>query len=158
MLSQMQRLSLEVEGRYATDEELRFIPEFLKTYELRLQTYQKLQDIEPIVIKHVYEIMRSQNQSLFNYGDTDITTKWKRDTLRTWRYSAAALLLDDTETLREQFLLWFQTVMRAFGAQNSCDITYTTMKAVVQKHLTAPQMALLTPILDLNRRLLGSVQ
>ena len=48
MLSQMQNLSLEAEGRYATDEELKFIPEYLKTYEIRLQTYQKLQEIEAV--------------------------------------------------------------------------------------------------------------
>ncbi|NJN48761.1 MAG: phycobilisome protein, partial [Alkalinema sp. RL_2_19] len=43
MLSQMQRLTTATEGRYATDEELRFLPEYLRSYELRMQTYQQLQ-------------------------------------------------------------------------------------------------------------------
>jgi hypothetical protein len=158
MLSQMQRLSFEAEGRYASDEELRFIPEFLKTYELRLQTYQKLQEIEQTVIQQVQEKMLAQDPNILRTGTTDLAPKWKRDAIRTWRYSATALLMDDSETLRDRFLLWFQTVMRAFSAQKSCHATYATMQEVVKQHLTPQQASLFLPILDLNQRLLGSVQ
>jgi hypothetical protein len=158
MLSQMQRLSFNVEGRYATDEELRFIPEYLQTYELRLQTYQKLQEIEQLVIQQVQEKMLAQDPNILHSGTTDIAAKWKRDTIRVWRYSVAALLMDDVDTLRDRFLLWFQTVMRAFSAQKSCHATYTAMQDVAKQHLTAQQASLFIPILDLNCRLLGSVQ
>ena len=158
MLSQMQRLSFEAEGRYASDEELRFIPEYLKTYELRLQTYQKLQEIEQLVIQQVQEKMLTQDPNILSVGGTDLAVKWKRDTIRIWRYSAATVYMDDVDTMRDRFLLWFQTVMRAFGAQKSCHATYTVMQDVVKQHLTPQQSSLFLPILDLNRRLLGSVQ
>ena len=158
MLSQMQRLSFEAEGRYASDEELRFIPEYLKTYELRLQTYQKLQEIEQLVIQQVQEKMLTQDPNILSVGGTDLAVKWKRDTIRIWRYSSATVYMDDVDTMRDRFLLWFQTVMRAFGAQKSCHATYTVMQDVVKQHLTPQQSSLFLPILDLNRRLLGSVQ
>lgn len=155
MLSQMQRLSLEVDGRYATDEELKFIPEYLKTYELRLQTYQKLQEIEATIVQQVCDKMRVQDPAMFLSGNLDVTPKCKRDILLTWRYSATAVLLDDSEMLRERLLLWLQTLMRAFAHQRACNLTYLVMKDVAKQHLSPQQSALLMPILEMNQSILS---
>lgn len=157
MLNQMQRLSLDTEGRYATDEELSFLTDYARSFELRVQTYQKLQASEAAIVQQVQTKMRSIDSTLFHHGKDDITNKWKRDTLRVLRYSAVAMLMDDPETLRERFLLWFQTIMRAFGAQRSCNVTYTVMQEVVKQHLTTTQAALFLPILEVTRRMLGTV-
>ncbi|NJR48982.1 MAG: phycobilisome protein [Leptolyngbyaceae cyanobacterium CSU_1_3] len=157
MLNQMQRLSLEAEGRYATDEELSFVTDYVRSFELRVQTYQRLQVCEATIMQQVQTKMRAIDPTLFRSGNEDITTKWKRDTLRVLRYSAAAMLLDDPDTLRERLLFWFQTIMRAFGAQRSCNVTYTIMQEVVKQHLTAEQASLFLPILEVNRRMLGTV-
>ena len=157
MLNQTQRLSLEAEGRYATDEELSFLTDYARSFELRVQTYQKLQTCEAAIMQQVHTRMRAVDPALFRSGNDDMTTKWKRDTLRVFRYSAAAMLIDDPDTLRERLLFWFQTIMRAFGAQRSCNVTYTLMQDVVKQHLTAPQASLFLPILEVNRRMLGTV-
>ncbi len=156
MLSQMQRLSFNVEGRYATDEELRFIPEYLKTYELRLQTYQKLQEIEGIVIQQVLDKVLAQAPNTIRTDTIDVSANCKRDVTMIWRYSVAALLMDDPDTLRERCLLWFQTIVRAINRQKVCYATYTAMQDVVKQYLTPQQSSLFLPILDLNRRLLGN--
>jgi Phycobilisome protein len=155
MLSQMQRLSAEADGRYATDDELKFLAEYLRSFDLRVQTYQKLQALETTVVQQVHEKMLAQDPSLFRSGTVDLTPKWKRDAIRTWRYSATALLMDDPDTLRERFLIWFQTVMHSFGAQRSCEVTYGIFKDVVQSHLSPQQLALLVPILEMNRSVLS---
>ena len=157
MLSQIQRLSQETEGRYASDEELRFLVEYARSFELRVQTYQKIQAAEAQILQQVQAKMRSLDPTLFRSGNDDITNKWKRDTLRTLRYSAAAMLIDDPEALRERFLFWFQTIMRAFGAQKSCGVTYTVMQEVIKQHLTTSEASLILPILEVNRRMLGTV-
>jgi hypothetical protein len=156
MLSQMQRLSFNVEGRYATDEELRFIPEYLKTYELRLQTYQKLQEIEQLVIEQLLEKIQAQDPSILRSDTADLTSKWRRDTLLVWRYSVAAVLMDDADTLRDRLLLWFETIVRALNIQKACYRTYTGMQEVIKQHLTPQQCSLFLPILELNRRSLGN--
>ncbi len=157
MLSQIQRLSQETEGRYATDEELRFLAEYARSYELRVQTYQKLQACEAAIVQQVQAKMRAIDPMLFRQGNEDLTNKWKRDTLRVLRYSAAAMLIDDPESLRERFLFWFQTVMRAFNAQKSCGVTYTVMQDVIKQVLTPNEASLILPILEVNRRMLGTV-
>lgn len=155
MLSQLQRLSLEADGRYATDAELEFIVDYARSYSLRVQTYQKLQIAEEEILQQLYTRMRRINPHLFLVGEDDYSNKWRRDTMRVLRYSAAAMLLNDSETLRERLLLWFQTIMKAFGTQRSCDVTYTMMQEVVKQHLNPIQASLFCPILELNRRFLG---
>ncbi len=157
MLSQIQRLTLETEGRYATDEELEFLADYARSFSLRVQTYQKIQECEATIVQQVQTKMRSTDPTLFRNGNEDITTKWKRDTLRVLRYAAAAMLIDDPETLRERFLFWFQTIMRAFGAQRSCNVTYTVMQEVVKHHLSPQQASLFLPILEVTRRMMGTV-
>lgn len=156
MLSQLNSLSLEVEGRYATDAELQFIVDFVESFPQRLQTYQNLQQAEAAILQQTYARVRSIDPRLLVSGVEDLTPKWKRDTVRTLRYTAAAVLLNDPETLQEQFLLWFQTIMRAFGAQRSCDVTYGAMQEAVKQQLPTQQANLVCPLLELNRRALGN--
>ena len=157
MLSQLQKLSQDAEGRYATDAELQFIQEYLGSYALRLQTYQRLHELETTIVQQVYEKMRSREPGIFLNNAEEVSVKWKRDTIRVLRYSAIALLLDDPETLRERLLYWMQSIMKAFGAQHSCQLTYEVMQAVVKQCLTPPQATLFCSILEVNRRVLGLV-
>ncbi|PSB28963.1 phycobilisome protein [Stenomitos frigidus ULC18] len=155
MLSQLEKLSLDTDGRYASDEELQFVGDYMQSFSLRVQTYQKLQSAEAAIVQQVEAKMRSLDPSLFNSGNDDVSAKWKRDTVRVLRYSAVAMLMNDPETLRERFLFWFQTIMKAFGAQKSCNATYVAMQEVVQQHLTPIQASLFCPILEINRQTLG---
>jgi hypothetical protein len=156
MLSQLTRLSLETDGRYATDEELYFLSEYTGSYSLRLQTYQKLQTTETVIVQQVLAKLRSLDPALLRSSGEDVSGKWKRDTIRVLRYSAIAMLLNDSDTLQERLLFWMQTVMRAFAAQRSCNVTYEIMQEVVKQHLSPTQANLFCPILELNRRLLGA--
>lgn len=156
MLSQFQQLSLAVEGRYATDAELEFIVTYVQSFALRAQTYTKLQELETKLIQQTYLKIRSIDPAIFNYNRADVSTKWKQDTIRVLRYISIAVLIDDSNTLRERFLIWFQTVMRAFETQKSCNITYQVLQDVIKQHLTPAQAELVCPILELTRLSLSS--
>lgn len=157
MLSQFERLSREVDGRYASDTELSFAIDYVRSFNLRLQTYQKMQQLETTLIQQTYAKMRSIDPTIFNVAGVDLSGKWKRDTLRTMRYVATAVLMDDADTFQERMLLWFQTLMRAFGAQRSCNLTYQLMQEVVKQSFTPPQAELICPLLELSRRMLGTL-
>ncbi len=157
MLSQIERLSREVDGRYASDAELTFAIDYVRSFNLRVQTYQKLQEIESMLVQQTYSKMRALDPTVFDSAGTDISAKWKRDTLRVLRYVAIAVLMDDADTFRERLLLWFQTIMRAFSAQRSCNLTYQVMQDVIKQSLTTPQANLVCPLLELSRRTLGTI-
>ncbi len=157
MLSQLQKLSCGTEGRYATDEELGFLSEFGQSFYLRVQTYQQLQAMEAAILQEVLTKMQLLEPSLFHTDNANLTAKWKRDTIRVFRYSAIAMLLDDPDSLRDRLLFWFRTIMKAFAAERSCNVTYTVMQGVVKNNLTASQASLFCPILEMNRQVLGAV-
>ena len=155
MLSQLARLSMEADGRYASAEELQFLKEYFQSLNHRMSAYKKIQASEKEIIRKVEEQMQSLDPSLFRRGSTDVTAKWRVDAVRVLRHSAAALLINDTERLRDRLLLWFQTILGAFQAKNSSGITYDVMKKVLKQYLTAEEANLFFPILEINRTILG---
>jgi Phycobilisome protein len=155
MLTNVQDLVQATDGRYASDQELLFFQQYLSSVSIRLRTYQKIQGAEKQIIGQVLARLKAQKPDIFLVGDQDLAAKWQRDTVRVLRYSATALLLDDSEWLKDTLLMWFQTIMRAFGAQESCDLTYTVMPEVMAQHLSTEELRLFLPILELSRTLLG---
>jgi hypothetical protein len=155
MLSQLKKLSDIADGRYATDDELKFLAVYARSFHLRVQTYQRLQVAEGLIVQQVLTKVKKLDPVTFQREQTE--QKWRRDTIRVLRYSAIALLLDDSDTLRERFLIWFRTIMKAFGTQKNCALTYKVMQEVVQLYLTPDQANLFCPILELNRQILGDV-
>ena len=155
MLSQCEQLSQLTEGRYATDSELSFFLNYAESYPKRLGLYKKLQVVDASIVKAVHTRLMADHPQLLQSRNRNISVKWKRDTLRTLRLSAIAILLDDPATLQERYLLWFQTVMAAFKAHKSCDVTYRIMQEVLEDFLDSDEINLLSPILELNRTALG---
>jgi hypothetical protein len=156
MLSHFNQLQKQVDGRYASDQELQFIEAYLSTARLRFVTYQKIQAAEADIVKAVYQALHQQDPTLLKRGNVDLSAKWRRDTLRVLRFSATAMLLDDPNWLRDRLLLWMETIMKAFGAQESCDATYAAMQATVRQFLAPEEAELFCPILALNQSVLGS--
>lgn len=155
MLNQLERLCFETDGRYATDAELEFLSVYCNSFNLRIQTYLKLQELEPLLVQQAFQKLRSIDPAIFHYNRVDASAKWKQDTIRVLRHVAVAVLLDDPGSLQEQFLIWFQTIMKAFGTQKSCDLTYQVLQEVVKYNLTARQAGLVCPVLELTRLVLG---
>lgn len=156
MLTNVQALVQATDGRYASDQELVFFQQYLDSVGTRLRAYQKIQGAEQQIVSQVLTRLRAQKPGLFLAGGQDLAAKWQRDTVRVLRCSATALLLDDAERFKDTLLTWFQTIMRAFGAQEACNLTYTAMQEVITQHLNAEELRLFLPILELSRTVLGA--
>jgi Phycobilisome protein len=148
MLSQMQRLTATAEGRYATDEELRFLPEYRRSYELRMQTYQQIQKSETTILKQVFAQVTQQAPDLFPIDQPDRLKHCQQDVLQTLRYCATAVLVNDMDVFRERYLLWLQTSMRALDKQRENALIYSVMQETVGQVLAAPQAQLLLPLIQ----------
>jgi hypothetical protein len=148
MLSQMQRLTATAEGRYATDEELRFLPEYLRSYELRMQTYQQLQKSEAAILKHTFTAAMQQAPAIFPADQPELLKHCQQDVRQSLRYCAAAVLVNDLDVFRERYLLWLQTMMRALDKQPSNAIIYSVMQDAVREILPAPQAAIVLPLIQ----------
>lgn len=157
MLSQLERLSREVDGRYANDVELAFAIDYVRSFNLRSQTYQKLQELESTIVQQAYIKMRSIDPTLFvGNRREDLTHKCISDMAQVLRATAKAVLLNDPDNLQEETLRWLQTIMRAVGRERACGMACEVLQEILQQHLTQPQADLVCPILALNRRMLGT--
>jgi len=156
MFIKLEKLSIEADGRYATDDELEFVSSYTKSFPARLQAYKKIHSLEQKIVEEVYTKLRSQEPKLLQVGTEDVGVKWKRDTFRVLRFAALTLLVDDLDYLKEQFLLWYQTIMQAFSAERSCNATYNLMQETIKKSLEPSEVVLLSPSLELTRTILGN--
>jgi hypothetical protein len=156
MISQLNNLAIEVDGRYASDAELQFLGDYVQSFNLRLQTYQRIQELEKTLVQEALVKMRSLDPNVFTKGGADISAKCKFDVTIHLRYAAIAVLLNDPDGLQEQLLFWLQTIIRALKLEQFANLAHTVLQDIVKAHLTPPQAGLVCPILEINRRMLSA--
>jgi Phycobilisome protein len=158
MLTQLERLSCEVDGRYASDAELQFLTDYVQSFDLRVQTYQKLQELEGTIVNQAYAKMKATDPSLFvGPNREDLVRKCHFDMVTGLRAVALTVLFSDPEALQERLLFWLQTMMRALGKERTCNVMYSVLQDVVKQQLSPAQSNLVCPILEMTRRSLGTV-
>jgi hypothetical protein len=154
MFTQLYRLSIEVDGRYATPEELGFLKFYFETLPVRISTYQKLQKYESIIIQRIQDKLQQINPKILIKGSVNLTSKWRLDTIRILRYSAMTLLINDPDYLQESLLSWFATILQAFKVQDITQYTYKAMFDVLEDYLTPEEKIKFFPLIELNLKIL----
>jgi len=155
MLKQLVRLNIEADGRYATEQELKFLKDYLESAEERISAYQKIRDAEEEIMEQVEAKMRATDPELFLRGSQDLTAVCKRDRKHTLRCSAAAMLINDLDRLRENFLLWQRTIVHAFKDERPTQVHYEVLPEVIKQHLTPEEAKLMMPVLQLDQSILS---
>ncbi len=155
MLKQLARLSVEADGRYATDQELQFLKNYLQSVDQRITSYEKIRDAEEEILDQVETKMRSIDPNLFSRDSQDLTSVCKRDRKHTLRCSAAAMLINDLDRLREGLLLWQRTIMLAFKDEHPSKVHYEVLPEIMKQHLTAEEVELIMPFLQLDQSVLS---
>ena len=154
MLNQLNRLSIEADGRYATPRELQFLKEYLQSIEQRASAYEKIKAAEENILKEVETKLEAIDPNLFTRGNRDLSGTCRRDRKILLRHLALTTLLGDRDRLRDSLLLWLQTILRAFKFQHPADLTHQVMSPVVEQHLTSQENDLFQPGLNLSHNLL----
>ncbi len=158
MLKQLSSLMIEADGRYATERELQFLKDYLQSVDQRISTYEKVRDAADIIISEIEAEKNLRNQTeqekLFYMGSEDRSQTCLRDMKGILRCSAAAMLVDDLERMRQAVLLWYYTIVRAFSYQKDAEIMYRLLEKLVEKNLTEEEAELMKPILQLNYTIL----
>lgn len=155
MLTQLTRLSVEADGRYAKLEELQFLKSYFQSLEQRVSAYEKIRTAEEEIIRQVETEMRVLDSNLFCNTSGDFTETWRKDIVQLLRYAASALLFNENEHLREGLLIWHNTIAKSYQFDRTCKTTFEVMPEVVKQYLTVQEAALFCPILELNHIILG---
>jgi Phycobilisome protein len=156
MLTELDQLSRSVDGCYASDADLAFLQNYYQSFALRIRTYQHLQAVEDQILKTLEVRLQKEDANLGFEEDANTKRKCVGDTRLVLRYCLVALLLNDSELLKERLLYWLQTIMRTFKHhQHRCNVTYRILQDVMRQHLPEPEAALICPLLELTRSMLG---
>ena len=110
MLTQLGRVSLEADGRFATEAELQFLKDYLESADHRISAYQKIRDTEEQIMDQVEEKALEQNNRVFFKGTRDMSATCRRDRKQVLKSLAAAMLVSDLDYLRDSMLLWTSTL------------------------------------------------
>lgn len=156
MFKQLTRLSIDADGRYATDDELKFLDDYLATVETRVSTYETIRENEEQIIYRWEAAKRGIKQDVFHMGDRDVSEICRRDMTNIFRCSATAILFNDLDRLREGLLIWYQTIVRAFKYDKYTNITYAVIQDTIKEFLKPEEVELMLPALKLNHTILSN--
>lgn len=155
MLSQLKRLSLDADGRYATEAELTFLKSYFQSVQDRISAYEKIRDAEDTIMEEADTTLMAANPKVFYKGAQDYSETCRRDRKNTLRYAAAAMLFNDIDRLRDGALLWLRTIVHAVKDEQAAALTWQEMPGVLANHLSPEEAELLMPALRLNQALLN---
>jgi Phycobilisome protein len=159
MLKQLANLTIDADGRYATDSELQFLKNYLDSADRRVKIYEKLRDRAETIIEEVKAernaLNEAKNDRLFYLGEEDRSATCIRDMTGILRCCAGAILSGDADRMREAVLLWYYTIVRAFGYENDTLIMYRVLEKIANKYLTEEEAKLAKPIFQLNHTILS---
>ena len=155
MLTQLSKLSLNADGRYASDSELHFLDSYLNSVEIRIGAYEKMRDNEEKIIAD-WEIERNKIKDDFFYTANEYVNEIShRDISIILRSSATAMLINDLDKLRDGMLVWVQTIFKACGMNDCSKNTYRILQEIIAFYLSSEETKLILPALQLNQTVLS---
>jgi hypothetical protein len=155
MFNQLTRLSLNSDGRFATAAELQFLKDYLANAAQRRSAYEKIRNAEHQIVAEVTVQLRSSNPAIFMKGEQNLTDLAQRDCAHILRCSAAAMLIDDRDRLRDGLLLWHQTIIHAVQTDRISQAMWKVIPDVIKKYLSTEEATLIMPVFRLNQTLLN---
>ncbi|MGL5035336.1 MAG: allophycocyanin [Microcystaceae cyanobacterium] len=156
MFKQLTRLTIDTDGRYATDGELQFLQDYLASAEERITMYEKVREHEEQIIHRWEAAKRAEKEDSFHMGERDVTEICRRDMTNVFRCSATSVLFNDLDRLREGLLIWYQTIVRAYNYTQYAKVSYLIIQETIKEFLNEAETALLMPALKLDHTILSN--
>lgn len=155
MLKQLTRVSIDADGRFATESELQFLKDYLESADHRISAYGKIRDLEDEIMDEIETQALAKNPRVFHKGTRDMAETCRRDRKHLLRCSAAAMLVSDLDRLRDDLLLWQRTIIKAFQDEQASEEVCQVMPKVMQQQLTPEEASQIMPALQLSQALLS---
>lgn len=135
---------IDADGRYFQSEELRTLENYVSSYTLRLETYQKIsQNSDAIVLNALRKFARVHPEIIQKSGK-----RCQYDMGEVLRYMALAILRDDEFLFLEKLMFWLDTVLRAHQKQAACSKAYNLLQEAVEEALPTANSELVRPYIN----------
>ncbi|MGK7955545.1 MAG: allophycocyanin [Crocosphaera sp.] len=154
MLTQLTKLAQDCDGRYASDVELEFLNDYLEEIDQRINTYEKIGNLEHKLVEQTDVKVKSANPNALCKNGKDFSSICERDRKHTMRFLATAMLFNEQDKLRSK-LLWQSSIMRSFKDENPSNLAYKMMGEVMKEEFDNEEMKLVNPALQLVQSMLS---
>lgn len=136
---------LDADGRYLSPEELRSLEQYVNSYAMRLETYQKLsQNSDAIVLSALKKFARVHPEIIQQSGK-----RCQYDMGEVLRYIALSILRDDEFLFLEKVMFWLDTVLRAHRKQAACSKAYQYLQEAIEESLSPSNCDLIRPYINI---------
>ena len=149
MINSLRQLSIEADGRYATDEELSFLTDYLDSVQTRISAYDKVRDNEETILEKLLEKIHEMYPKVYLENIDRIQKICRRDVSILLRCMMASTLFDDLDRTRNTFLLWHKTIARASRLEQLTNISCQLAPVVLRDFLNGKEIERTAPALQL---------
>lgn len=156
MFRQLNHLTVVADGRYARPEELNFLRDYLASVETRISAYEKIRAEAEMMVDKIQAMQKAENPRCFHFINGDRSEICRRDLVDTIRLCASAMLFSELDLLRDNFLLWYRTIVKSFNYEASSSSTYGKYLPNMMKQLLTPEeQRVMQPVLALGSSILS---
>jgi hypothetical protein len=138
---------IQIDGRYASDQELTELEQLSQLTADRFQLYSKLAQAEERILNELFQRVAAIQPQVLIVDGRDVSAHCRSDVQNTLHYAIQSLLLGET-WLQEEFLLWFQGIIRSLKLQPVCQIVYSTLESLLRSALPFKESQLICPIIS----------
>ena len=154
MLKQLKQLAIDTEGRYATEDELSFLKDYLASASTRVAAYEKIRDKEEALLDEFEAETLSQDDNAYMIGTQNRQSVARRDCKYILRHLAVSMLANDLERYRDGILVWQRTIMKANRFQECSQKVRNSEYRVMEKNFSEEEFQYLKPALLLGKSVL----
>lgn len=137
---------VDIDDRYATDQELTELEQVSQHMIDRLRLYQKLSQGEEQILGELYKRLSTTHAQIFILNGKDVSAQCQREVQYTLHQAIQSLLLGE-DWLQESFLLWMQSIIRSLKLQPVCNVVYSTLEILLQSALSPQESQIFCPII-----------
>lgn len=155
MITLLENVMERADGNYITAQDLRLLDKALASWQTRKEAYSSIQTLETEIINDAVAGMRSSDRFTAKPMDTLGVDRCRRDMILGLRCCALAMLLEDTEMLKDRVLYWQQNIFLAMQLNYH---GYKFIWQAVQNHLSPAHAELLSPYLKIAHEMMSGKQ
>jgi hypothetical protein len=143
----LEKMIEQADGKYIGSKDVQVLLDYAQSVQLRIEAYQAIKEQEAELFEMVLQKVHAHPVYISRYVNTE-SGKCLRDMTATLRYCSTAMLLNDEQFLREEYLIWLETIVRSLKHK---DLTLAAMEALSEalaERLPPDQYKLMTPFMN----------
>ncbi|HEY9762621.1 MAG TPA: phycobilisome protein [Trichocoleus sp.] len=134
----------QADGRYLSDAELKPLETYVRSFAVRFNTYNLLQEkSDTLILQTLRKLVQTHRRTVQEHS-----SKCQRDMAYTLACISQAILLDDEPGFIEGYVIWMQNITRALHKEDSAVQAYRLLQAEVAAMLPAESAQLINHHLD----------